>query len=120
MAQHHWDYQDDTQQPYQISIYHGDQSGHVIIYSNKYILFLDFNIKDDKVYSFYLGNDLLKLAITKKNIGYQYALKSDKNQKLIYPLEEGNFPRRHIYLALLFMLIVLIAVSIIVILSMKN
>lgn len=58
-----WTYEDDFQQSYSVGLYHGDNSGHVLIYCGKEIIKIDFHVQLPKSYSFYLGNELFELKI---------------------------------------------------------
>ena len=79
MAQHSWIYADNKGSQYDIGLYHGKESGHVLIHCNTNIMVIDFNILEDKTYSFYLGEEFLELIITKIPVNqYTYELKINK------------------------------------------
>jgi hypothetical protein len=58
-----WTYEDDFQQSYSVGLYHGDNSGHVLVYCGKEIIKIDFHVHLPQTYSFYLGNELFELKI---------------------------------------------------------
>lgn len=70
----YWIYNNDVQQMYSVGIYHGDKSGHVIIYCGKEIIKIDFHVLLSKTYSFYLGDELFELKIHFENDRRLYSL----------------------------------------------
>ncbi len=72
MSQSNWVYSDQTGQQYQIGLYHGQSSGHLIVYCNWKVILIDFNVLNSKTYSFYFGDELCHLKIDKRGDGYQY------------------------------------------------
>jgi hypothetical protein len=103
MPQRSWSYQKSTDDPiYHVSIYHGDTSRHVLIYSQSNIISIDFKVTDDKTYSFMLGDDLFDLHILWKQSQPQYNLIHVPTQSLVENPGLNNFPRADIYKALLF------------------
>lgn len=73
--QKQWSFYDPFGRLYVIGFYHGQESGNFVLYINNNISIIDFNIKDDKAYSFIIGNRLLQLSIKKDTSGYDYNLK---------------------------------------------
>lgn len=71
-----WKYQSAEGQIYSVGLYHGDESGHVLIYCGKEIVKIDFNVLYSKSYSFYLGDELFGLEIDYKDGTRNYALKN--------------------------------------------
>ena len=56
-------------------MYHGQESGHFLLYINEKISIIDFDILDDKSYSLYIGNELFRLNIDKVDHGdFSYSL----------------------------------------------
>jgi len=73
MSQLSWTLLDDFGQQYEIGLYHGDRSRHVLIYINRKPIVIDFNIKENKQYSFYVGHELCEMKIEKENDRYSYS-----------------------------------------------
>ncbi len=63
MAQKFWKYTCPESSQYDISVYHGDKTGHLIIYVGQEIIKIDFNVTTDKSYSFMIGNELIELKV---------------------------------------------------------
>ncbi|MBK8828826.1 MAG: hypothetical protein IPO26_19710 [Saprospiraceae bacterium] len=58
-----WKYKNLSGTDYDINLYHGDISRHVIVYIGQEIIKIDFSVLGDKEYSFMLGEELFKLSI---------------------------------------------------------
>jgi hypothetical protein len=75
MAQTQWTYHGASGRSHHIGLYHGDDSGHVIIYCNNNILTIDFDVKEPKSYSFYLEQDLCELSLSQDEGAFEYDFK---------------------------------------------
>ncbi|MEO6189201.1 MAG: hypothetical protein ABIO44_01440 [Saprospiraceae bacterium] len=62
---------------YTLGLYHGEDSGNFMLYMNNDIFLIDYNILEDKVYQFYIGNEFMKLSIVKKESSFIYTLDVD-------------------------------------------
>ena len=62
MPQVFWKYKNLSGTDYDINLYHGDISRHVIVYIGQEIIKIDFSVLGDKEYSFMLGEELFKLS----------------------------------------------------------
>ncbi len=62
MAQRIWIYKNLKGAVFEIGLYHGDESGHVMIYIGKEILQIDFNVKEKKDFHFMLDDEMFKLT----------------------------------------------------------
>lgn len=74
MSQLTWTVLDDFGQKYDVGLYHGSTSGHVMVYCNKRVIIIDFNVLANKKYSFYLGEELCELNIKKQSDQFTYGL----------------------------------------------
>jgi hypothetical protein len=100
MAQFFWKYENVSGMDYDVSLYHGDTSGHLILYSGTEIIKIDFGVKSDKEYSFILGEDLFKLNIKIHNSIAKYQLVNTTKNKIVQNRNERNYPTRHIIKAI--------------------
>ncbi len=71
-------------------MYHGDDSGHIILMVNEEITMIDFNKKHSHKYSFYIESQLLELEINEDNSTYEYVL-TPQPMKLEGLVEEKYF-----------------------------
>jgi hypothetical protein len=104
MAQHSWIYKNKEGMDYEVSMYHGDQSGHVLIYSNQAIISIDFAVKKDKIFSFMLGEELFELSFVLEKGLPLYKLINITTNKTISKLENTSYPRQHIKFAVFLVL----------------
>ena len=73
MAQLNWTYTSDRGQRYVVGMYHGQQSGHFMVYCNSKVILIDFNVKKASSYSFFIENELLEIKINEtEKSGYSY------------------------------------------------
>lgn len=111
MAQTQWTYHGPSGRSYHVGLYHGDDSGHVIIYCNNNIMTIDFNVQEDKSYSFYLEKDLCELSLSQRGDGFDYdfqianAVETPKSSDNLESVD-------YIYLGLASVLIIGIIVSV--------
>ena len=70
MSECRWTYYDPTGGTQTLGLYHGDQSGHVMIYLNEKVVLV--MVHNSKSYSFMVNEHLLKLNLQKENGKFQY------------------------------------------------
>lgn len=74
MAQRNWQLDHGIGQKHIVGIYHGQDSGHVVVHCNNNVIVLDFNVLQAKTYSFFIDQELYELAIQPQADSYQYEL----------------------------------------------
>lgn len=57
-----------------MGVYHGPQSGHLVVHCNSRVLLIDFHVLQAKTYSFLIDNQLCELRIAAKDGHYDYVL----------------------------------------------
>ena len=72
MAQHKWSYISHSGKQYIVGVFHGAKTGHLLIYINSKIVQIDFKVLEDAMYSFFIDDELCEVSIKKKNGGYAY------------------------------------------------
>lgn len=74
MAQMNWVFLDDFGGRHRVGLYHGDRSGHVMVHCNMKVLQIDFSVKESKMYSFFIEDELCELILDKKDgvFGYEF------------------------------------------------
>lgn len=65
MAQMGWVLLDDRGGRHRVGLYHGDQSGHVMIHCNLRVVQVDFSVKESKTYSFFIEDELCEVHLVK-------------------------------------------------------
>jgi len=114
LAQLNWTYYSLTGQPYIIEMYHGDESGRLILFVNSEIILIDFNQEERSKFSFFIENQLLELSINAIKDKYDYVLTPQMPEPNDAP-EEKYFDE-HFWIPLI---ILIIAVNL-VLLFVKN
>jgi hypothetical protein len=77
MSQSTWLYSDKNGTDYEINIYHGDESGHILIYVNDKIMQIDFGIFNAQNYTFLIDDVLFELSVYAAPDGFEYRLSGD-------------------------------------------
>jgi len=78
MAQMNWVFLDAFGGRHRVGLYHGDRTGHVMIQCNLRIIQIDFSVKDTKMYSFFIEDDLCEIILEKKDGVFGYAFRVNK------------------------------------------
>lgn len=115
MAQQSWTYLNRIGQKFNIGLYHGLKSGHVIVYCNRSIVLIDFTIKDTKKYSFYIGEEFMELDLEKnKSIKeeFSYSLTINHELSTSYNKEKKERNRKNNLLAAFFGIAFFLAIGI--------
>ncbi len=75
MAQLGWVLLDSHGGRHKVGLYHGDNSGHLIIHCNLRVIQLDFAVKESRAYSFFIEDEFCELSLQKEPDGrfsYQF------------------------------------------------
>jgi len=87
MGQQTWNILDITGEEYTLGIYHGEESGHVVVYLNNNIMIIDFKILMSKSYHFFIGHEFMHLKIIKNMEEYTYSLEVDTDADTPYNIQ---------------------------------
>jgi len=77
MSQMQWTYVDDYGQRHKVGLYHGNRTGHLMVYCNQKVIVIDFHVLSDKKYSFLINDELCDLQVERKNDRFAYSLEID-------------------------------------------
>ncbi len=78
MAQFNWSYRNANGQQYIIGLYHGTESGHLVVYCNNEIVAIDFNVLDSASFPFFIEEDLCEIRIKREGNTFHYSLESNR------------------------------------------
>ena len=78
MSQMTWTYVDDDGYPHKVGLFHGNNSGHLMVYCNTRIVVIDFNVLKSKNYSFFINEELCDISIEEKDGKFAYGFDIDK------------------------------------------
>ncbi len=112
MGQFNWTYIDEFNQKHKIGLYHGDSTGHVMLYCGSKIVAIDFEVLEDKKYSFFVNDELCHVSIEKKDNSFAYDLKIDKEADTKKNQARKKMQKRHFWKGLSIFLFVVILVVI--------
>jgi len=85
-------------------MYHGEESGHLIIFVNGQIIQIEFNQTDEKIFSFIIDSQVIELAINKENGQYSYEVTPQRPPTVVDV--EKTFDK-HFWIPLIFFLVIL-------------
>ena len=79
MAQLGWVLLDSHSGQHRVGLYHGDNSGHLVIHCNLRVIQIDFSVKESRTYSFFIEDELCELSLQKEPDGrFSYAFLVNK------------------------------------------
>ena len=78
MSQITWTYVDDEGFRHRVGLFHGDNSGHLLVYCNTRIVVIDFSVLASKNYSFFINEELCDIAIEEKDGKFSYGFTIDQ------------------------------------------
>ena len=113
MPQIFWKYENTSGKDYEVSLYHGDTSGHVLLYSGQEIIKIDFNVRSERHYGFMLGDELFEVSVKGTQTLFKYQLFNVAKAKIIPPFDVRNYPTYHILKAIIFLMVVVLSLVLI-------
>lgn len=114
MSQLNWTLLDDFGQQFKIGLYHGDSTGHLIVYCNWRIIIIDFNVLASKDYAFYLGEELCTLKVNAENGCFNYSFTTDRQTETRLNVHRKQIERIDLFKSIGFVMVVILTISIIV------
>ncbi|HJW28168.1 MAG TPA: hypothetical protein VJ508_02845 [Saprospiraceae bacterium] len=78
MSQFTWTYIDDNGLQHRVGLFHGDNTGHLMIYCNTRIVVIDFCVTTSKNYSFFINDELCDIAVEESEGKFLYGFKVDE------------------------------------------
>ena len=73
-----WTYVGDAGYSAKVGLYHSSKTGHLMVYVEKKVIIVDFNIRDSKNYSFFINDELCNLILERKGDQMYYHFEIDK------------------------------------------
>jgi len=78
MSQMTWTYLGDNGAQHKIGLFHGDTTGHLLIYCDDQIVVIDFSVLSSRNYSFFIDDELCDLEVEEKDGKFLYGFKVDE------------------------------------------
>ncbi len=66
MSHFTWTYVGDVKRNHRVGLFHGNKTGHLLIYCNAKIILIDFRVRDSKKYSFFINDELCEIRLERK------------------------------------------------------
>lgn len=114
MAQYRWSYTGLHGKRYIVGLFHGPKTGHLMIYVNSKIVQIDFKVFEEKVYSFFIEEDLCEISVKKKNgvFGYDFQINKEVDTPLNRKRKAFNKVNRNRIITMFVGLVVFLALII--------
>jgi hypothetical protein len=78
MSQMTWTYIADDGSLHKVGLFHGDNTGHLLIYCNASIMVIDFSVHSTRNYSFFINDELCDIEVEEKEGKFYYGFKVDQ------------------------------------------
>ncbi len=78
MSQITWTYIGDDGSRHKVGLFHGDNTGHLLVYCNTRIVVIDFGVRASKNYSFFINDELCDIEVEEKEGKFSYGFKIDE------------------------------------------
>lgn len=86
MSQYNWTFYNPIAGTQTLGLYHGDNSGHVMVYLNQKVVIVDFQVYQSKSYSLIINEELVKINLNHSNGKFYYNLERTPNIPEYKPL----------------------------------
>jgi hypothetical protein len=122
MSQMKWTYLDDYGGRYNVGLYHGNKTGHLLIYCDGRVVVIDFNVFKTKKYSFLINDDLCDLHVEQTDGKFAYGFEVNHDVDTPANRRRRKHERQGIFHGILFFLgfILIIGVSVFLLLNGKG
>ncbi|MEM9929244.1 MAG: hypothetical protein AAF840_05470 [Bacteroidota bacterium] len=115
MAQHAWSITGHYGNTYNLGLFHGETTHHVVVHCNNSVVAIDFSVKESKTYSLFLDHELCEVSIDHtggNNFTYDCRINHDvetplNRQRRQQREEEKRSERIRLYAAVGLLLVVL-------------
>ena len=112
MAQFNWTAISNSGKRHKIGLIHGDRTGHLLVYCDSRIMIVDFFVLRDKIFSFFIDDELYELSIQKKNGRYFYGLEINRDIDIPLNRRRKQIAKKHLKQSLVFFAVIISFVGI--------
>ena len=95
MNRFNWTYVADKGVKHRVGLMHGAESGHLLVYCDAKIILIDFEILEDKTYSFFIDEQLCEISIEKIKGQFYYSFEINKTADTPRNNLRKKIERRH-------------------------
>jgi len=96
LSQFNWTYLGPNGGKHNVGIFHGDKTGHVLVYVNSKVTLIDFKVKESKSYSIFIEEELCEINIEKRRTGYAYSFDINREADTPMNLQRRKENRKHL------------------------
>ncbi len=96
MNRFNWTYIADKGIKHHVGLMHGAESGHLLVYCDAKIILIDFEILEDKTYSFFIDEQLCEISIELINEQFYYSFEINKTADTPRNNLRKKIERRHL------------------------
>lgn len=100
MNQFNWTYLGGNGKNHNIGMYHGAESGHLLVYCNNKIILVDFKILETSSYSFFIEDELCELEIELRDDKFYYGFNINKTADTPLNRIRKKKEKKHLYQSL--------------------
>ena len=111
MSQFSWTLLDDAGGRFDIGLFHGNRTGHLIVMCNKKIVVVDFNVLKTKTYTFFIEDELCNLEVELKDNRWYYGLKIDEKTSTPRNILRKKERKKNLITSLILMSFVILIIS---------
>lgn len=113
MSQYNWTYVGGGGKNFSVTLFHGKQTGHVLILLNTQVVQIDFGVRESKTYSFFIEDEFCQIRLERKGDEMYYYFEIDKKVDTPRNRARRKLEKKHLFQTLAFfgMLIVLASVA---------
>lgn len=102
MSQFKWTVTGNRGKNFNVGLYHGSSSGHVLVHCNRRIVLIDFNVRETKTYSFFLDDELCELTIERAGDQFLYGLQINREADTPLNRVRRRLEKKHLFQTLAF------------------
>ena len=88
MPQQAWNITDIKGKTFKLGLFHGDDTGHVVVHCNDKVVAIDFSVREAKTYSLFLNEELCEISIDPRAGGGDFDYSCRINTEVKTPLNE--------------------------------
>lgn len=79
MSQFNWTYLSPSGKKHHVGLFHGEHTGHVMIYCNSKVVLVDFKVCETKSYSIFIEEELCEIGIERQKKRFVYSFDINKD-----------------------------------------
>jgi hypothetical protein len=102
VSQYNWTYVGGGGRNYNVTLFHGKRTGHVLILLNAQVIQIDFGVRESKTYSFFIEDEFCQVHLERRGEEMYYFFEIDKKVDTPRNRERRKRDRRHLVQTLLF------------------